>query len=136
MSKTKLEITEAVLKELSEYSEYHTLPIEQVVFNWWATGRSGQGLRLTDMGYQAFTQANIAHYKFPLFSNKTDYNSILNNPNSYTLSLSKKIKCPFYITKLNKAVVKSEPEIIIYDDKIAMWMTLYGTLQEYLDSVR
>jgi hypothetical protein len=28
----------------------------------------------------------------------------------------------------------TKPTIKIYDDKIAMMVTLYGTLQEYLDS--
>ena len=135
MSNPKLEITEAIFNELPLYSKYRSITVDKLVFYWWVGGRSGQGLRLKDDGYEAFTEAKIAHYKFPLFSNKTDYTRILNNPNSYTLSLSKKIKCPFYIIKLNKAV-KTEPEIIIYDDKIAMWMTIYGTLQEYLDSVR
>jgi hypothetical protein len=135
MSNIKLEITEAVFKELPEHSKHRSFTVDQSMFKWWVSGRGGQSLRLKDDGYEAFTEANIAHYKFPLFSKKTDLTGILNNPNGYTLSLNKKIKCPFYIIKLNKDV-KTEPEIIIYDDKIAMWMTIYGTLQEYLDSVR
>ena len=128
MSNTKLEITEAVFNELPEHSKHRSFTVDQSMFKWWVSGRGGQSLRLKDDGYEAFTEANIAHYKFPLFTNKTDYTSILNNPNSYTLSLNK-IKCPFYISRK-----KAEPEIILYDDKIAMWMTIYGTLQEYLDS--
>lgn len=135
MSKSKIEITEAVFNELPKYSKYRAFTLDQLSFHWWLGGRSGQGLRLSHDGYAAFTEANIAHYKFPLFSNKTDYTSILNNPNGYSLSLSKKIKCPFYIS-MSKKKTEEGNEIILYDDKIAMWMTLYGTLQEYLDSVR
>ena len=103
------------------------------MFKWWQGGRSSSSLRLSEEGFNAFTKAKIAYYEFPLFSNKTDISGILNNPSSYILSLSKKIKCPFYIMKLRKDA-KTEPTIRIYDDKIAMLMTLYGSLQEYLDS--
>ena len=133
MSKTKLEITEAVFNELPQYSKYRSITIEKLIFHWWIGGRSGQGLRLTHDGYQAFTEAKIAHYKFPLFSNKTDLATLANNPNMFTLALNKKIKCPFYIS-MPKNKTEAGNEIILYDDKIAMWMTLYGTLQEYLDS--
>lgn len=130
----RLEITKAVLKEIPvNLTEDHKLPIEQVMFKWWQGRRTGSGLRLTDEGFDAFTKAEIAYYEFPVFSSKTDIKGILNNPSSFILSLSKKIKCPFYIMKLRKDV-KSEPTIRIYDDKIAMLITLYGTLQEYLDS--
>jgi len=131
---SKLKITKAVLKEIpADLTEDHKLPIEQVVFKWWQGGRSSSSLRLSEEGFNAFTKAKIAYYEFPLFSNKTDISGILNNPSSYILSLSKKIKCPFYIMKLRKDA-KTEPTIRIYDDKIAMLMTLYGSLQEYLDS--
>lgn len=133
MSKTKLEITQAIFNELPQYSKYRSITIEKLVFHWWMGGRSGPGLRLTHDGYQAFTEANIAHYKFPLFSNKTDLSTVANNPNTFTLSLSKKIKCPFYVS-MPKLKTDAGPEIILYDDKIAMWMTLYGNLQEYLDA--
>lgn len=135
MSKSKLEITKAVFNELPEHSKHRGFTIEQSLFYWWVGGRSGQGLRLSHDGYAAFTEAKIAHYKFPLFSNKTDLAGILNNPGSYALSLNKKIKCPFYIS-MPKKKTEAGSEIILYDDRIAMWMTLYGTLQEYLDSVR
>jgi hypothetical protein len=133
MSKTKLEITEAVFNELPEHSKYRSFTVEQSMFKWWVSGRSGQGLRLSSVGYDAFTEASIAHYKFPLFSNKTDLTGVLNNPGSYALSLNKKIKCPFYILMPKKKTEEGN-QIILYDDKIAMWITLYGTLQEYLDS--
>lgn len=131
----KLKITQAVLKEIPhDLTEDHKLPIEDVVFNWWSSGRTGKSLRLSDAGYEAFTKAKIAHYDFPLISNNTNITSLLNNPSSFMLMLNKKIKCPFYITQATKDSKKALT-IRIYDDKIAMLMTLYGTLQEYLDSI-
>lgn len=128
----KLKITKAVLQEIpTDLTEDHKLPIEQVIFKWWQGGRSSNSLRLSDHGYEAFTKAKLAYYEFPLLSNKTDLTGLLNNPNSFILSLNKKIKCPFYIMKVTSG---SKSMIRIYDDKIAMLITLYGTLQEYLDS--
>ena len=133
MKRSKLEITKAVLKEIpSNLTDDHLLPIDKVVFNWWMGGRSGSGLRLSDVGFEAFTKARIACYEFPLISEKTDLNELMTNLNKFLLTLNKKIKCPFYLMASTKNNAK--PTIKIYDDKIAMMITLYGTLQEYLDS--
>ena len=59
MSNTKLEITEAVFKELPEHSKHRSFTVEQSMFKWWVSGRGGQSLRLKDDGYEAFTEANI-----------------------------------------------------------------------------
>jgi hypothetical protein len=133
MKRSKLEITKAVLKEIPhDLTTDHLLPIDKVVFNWWMGGRSGSGLRLSDAGFEAFTKAKIACYEFPLISEKTDLDELMTNLNKFVLTLNKKIKCPFYLMASKKNNAK--PTIKIYDDKIAMMVTLYGTLQEYLDS--
>lgn len=132
----KLTITKLVLNELPpEYTEDHKLPIDRVVFKWWQGGRSSSSLRLTDSGFEAFSKANIAYYEFPILSDKLNLADILNNTSRFTLTLNKKIRCPFYMSNVPKDSKKFIPTIRIYDDKIAMLMTLYGTLQEYLDSV-
>jgi hypothetical protein len=129
MKRSKLEITKAVLKEIPyNLTDDHILPIEKVMFKWWLSGGYGTGLRLSNLGFDAFTKAKITYYEFPLYSEKTNVTDLIHNPRKFTLMLSKRIKCPFYITDVNKPTIK------IYDDKIAMMVTLYGTLQEYLDS--
>jgi hypothetical protein len=128
MKRSKLEITKAVLKEIPyNLTDDHILPIEKVMFKWWLSGSYGTGLRLSNLGFDAFTKAKITYYEFPLYPEKT---KVKDYSRKFTLlcMLSKRIKCPFYITDVNK------PMIRIYDDKIAMMVTLYGTLQEYLDS--
>ena len=133
MNNSKLEITKAVLNEIPHnLTNDHALPIEKVIFKWWQGGRSGYGLRLSDEGFEAFTKAKIAYYEFPLLSDKTNLAQLLTNLNSFILTLNKKIKCPFYLMASKKNNTK--PTIKIYDDKIAMMVTLYGTLQEDLDS--
>ena len=135
MKRSKLEITKAVLNEIPHnLTDDHALPIDKVIFKWWQGGRSGYGLRLSDEGFEAFTKAKIAYYEFPLLSDKTNLAQLLANLNSFILTLNKKIKCPFYLDARVRNDKKTIPTIRIYDDKIAMMVTLYGTLQEYLDS--
>ena len=49
--------------------------------------------------------------------------------------LNKKIKCPYYMG-VNKDGKKSFPYIRFYDSKIAMMVSLYGNVNEYLDSIK
>ena len=123
----KQKITEAVLAEIPKtHRIYHELPIEQVIFKWWFTGRQ-EGLRLTDVGVTAFGLANIEFYDHDFSQDGQSYHSFI-------LALNKKIKCPYYLG------VKKVPEksfyIRVYDSKIAMMMKLYGNLQEYLESIK
>lgn len=129
--KSKEQVTKIVLSELSDSADnpWKDLPLDTLVFRWWVTGRAGFGLRLSDEGAKAFELANITFYDFPLGLSKDKTKS----PEVFVQELSKKIKCPYYIAT-NKAE-KKVPSIRIYDNKIAMMLTLYGTLREYLDSL-
>ena len=133
----KIQITKAILEQIPDhaFTEEYMIPFDKLIFKWWQGGRSSTSLRLTDSGFEAFSKANIAYYEFPILSDKLNLADILNNTNRFTLTLNKKIRCPFYILKVPKDSKKFIPTIRIYDDKIAMLMTLYGTLQEYLDSI-
>ena len=126
--KTKKEITELVLKELP-HLHWQEIPIDQVIYRWWMTGRGGYGLRLTDEGAGSFKEANLAYYEFPLGLTK-DKNT--KKPEHYVQELSKKIQCPYYIGVDKEK--KTPPYIRIYDHRIATILTLYGNLREYLDS--
>lgn len=127
--KTKREITEAVLSEL-EPSSWHEIPVDDVVFRWWMSGRSGFAMRLTDEGAKAFEKANIEYYEFPLEITKNGKAFV---PEVFVRELSNKIQCPYWLG-LNTKETGKKACIRIYDDKIAMVMSLYGTLREYLDS--
>lgn len=126
---TKQTITEAVLAEIPKsHRIYHELPIEDVMFKWWQTGRQA-GLRLTDEGVIAFQLAEITFYDHEFKQEGQSYHS-------FVLELTNKIKCPYYIgvNKVNKS--KKEFYLRIYDSKVAMMLGLYGNLQEYLNSVK
>ena len=128
--KTKLEITEALLLELKDNPDnpWRNLTADKVLFKWWMTGRSGFGLRLTDTGHKALSAAKIEFYEFPLDLEKNK--SAIKGWDPYIKKLSERINCPYYIGVKDKI-----PFIRIYNNKIAMMMTLYGNLSEYLDAL-
>jgi hypothetical protein len=124
----KHKITEAVLAEIPKsHRIYHELPIEDVIFKWWQTGRQ-EGLRLTDEGLLAFQLAEIEFYDYEFKQDGQSYHSFI-------LDLNKKIKCPYYIG-VNKKDKNKTFYIRLYDSKIAMMLGLYGNLREYLQSIK
>jgi len=134
--KTKPAITKAVLSQLkdSKYSEYSD---EKLYFAWWHTGRTGDSLRLTDEGALAFEEANITYYQFstPVDSRHTK----TFNPKKFLLTMSKKIKCPYWIGQTNQKDKKGRInqvslEVKVYDNQIAMMINLYGDIFEYLEN--
>jgi hypothetical protein len=50
--------------------------------------------------------------------------------------LNKKIHCPYYVGVRLDEKKKRHPYIRVYDHKIAMLMTLYGSINSYLASVK
>jgi len=135
--KTKTEIVKTILTETQDDPDFpwNNHEPDKLIFEWFVTGRRGEGLRLTDVGASAFTKANIAHYTFDL---KQDYKPFLpaKNWESYAMLLNKKIHCPYYIGVSIDEKKKKKPYIRVYDHKIAMLMTLYGTVDDYLESVK
>ncbi len=124
----KHQITEKVLAEIPKsHRIYHELPIETVIFKWWFTGRQ-DGLRLTDEGVTAFHLADIVFYDY-------DFKQEGQSWHSFILEVNKKIKCPYYLG-VNKDDKKKQPYIRLYDSKIAMLVSLYGNLKEYLESIK
>lgn len=121
-------ITEAVLAELPDQGK----PLDKIIQEWWMTGTSGDGLRLTAIGDLQFKLAEIEYYQCPI-QNKTVNR---NNYYSFIAELSKKIKCPYFLGVNKLEGQKAEPYIRLYDSKIAMMMTLYGDIHSYLESIK
>lgn len=132
--KTKTNITQLVMNELpdSEENIWKMLPVDALIFKWWVTGRGGSGLRLSDQGAQAFEIANIAHYEFPIELNK--FKSDI-EWEAFIRKLAKKLACPYYLNVYKKKENK-KPHLRIYNHKIAMMLTLYGSINEYMESVK
>lgn len=124
----KEKITEAVLAEIPKaLTSDHEYPLDKLVSKWWFTKRQN-GLRLTDDGVVAFTLAEIEYYDF-------DYQPNINGHYQFLVDLDKKIKCPYYLG-INKKTKPYKPFVRFYDSKIAMWLSLYGSLPEYLASIK
>jgi hypothetical protein len=133
--KSKEEITKAVLKEIPEGIVPSNIPIGDVVFKIWLTGRGGQGLRLSDEGLKLFDLAKLEYYDFELGLNpKTMHKKRIVAPEAFIQEIIKKIKCPYYLGVHKTRTRKGEPFIRVYDHKTAMMITMYGNLREYLDS--
>jgi len=138
--KSKQEITEAVLKELPP-GPWQKLSVDKLVFQWWQTGRGGQGLRLSNLGYLAFREAKIAGWDFEIKikpkSPKKKIGTVIRNTvaadQQFITELTKKVKCPYYIG-INKSENPPKAFIKIYDHKTAMMITLYGSLMDYLEA--
>jgi hypothetical protein len=134
--KTKTEIINTIVSLTKEDPDYKwkDTPVDKLIFNWFVTGRAGNGLRLTDAGKAAFEIANIAHYDFDFTPSKQMSNSA--NWGKFTMMLDKKVKCPYYIGVKLVDKGKKQPYIRLYDNKIAMMLSLYGDLQSYIESVK
>lgn len=121
----KQTITEAVMAEL----HIEDKPVDKIMFDWWMTGNTGEGLRLTPAGDKALRQADIEFYQCEIKIIGSTYYSFM-------VELSKKIKCPYFLGTEKIEGGKATPYIRLYDSKIAMMMTLYGDLRSYLDSIK
>lgn len=131
---SKEKITEIVLKNLPKQLNYNIddrYTPEDFISKWWYTGRSA-GLRLTEEGDRVFRLAEIEYFEYPV--GQLDYNYY-----GFVLDLNKKMTCPYYLG-LNihnkKQLTKGEAIIRLYDSRVAVMLNLYGSLKEYLDSVR
>lgn len=122
---TKRLITEAVLAQLPAQDS----TVDEVIFQWWMTGRQ-DGLRLTQMGDTAFRLAEIEFFNCP--AEKLPPGSWYN----FLIDMNKKMKCPYFLGSTKEEGKKAEAYLRIYDSKIAMMLTLYGNLQEYLESIK
>lgn len=142
MTYNKTAITKIVLKNLpSDNDVYSSLPIDKVIFRWFVGGRSGSSWQLKQEGEDCFQLAQISNYDYQLFPNGFKKTSI--KPIQLIQVLQKKLNCPFFIdiklkdivkTKMSEYYGKGEPYLRIYDDKLAMLISLYGSVEEYIKS--
>lgn len=126
MNKDKVKYTETLYQHLKEKLEPDT-NVNELYKRYWFTGRSTENLRLTDEGKNAFDVLDLEFYEFHLDATTERFSYL-------SVEIGKKIKTPFWIGFRNRYYKSAY--IRIYDSKIAMMITLYGSFKEYLDSVR
>lgn len=137
MNYNKEQITNIVLKNLPpEHNVYSDLPIDKVIFRWFVGGRSGSSWQLKQEGENCFQLAQIQHYDFNLFSGDK-IKKIKTQPAKLLKNLQKKISSPYTIClpiKDSEKLTKKIPVVRVYDDKLAMLISLYGDVEQYLGS--
>lgn len=134
-TKQKYQITDLLITTLKAKG----LPLKSEVVDimipfYWHAGRSGRSLRLTTWGRSAFTAAEIKGYDFPIsnaqYVDKTSMN-ILNES-------SKKISCPYYFwlktDAASNTAVTHVASVTVYDEKIAIMISIYGCLLQFLEN--
>jgi len=122
----KEKLTKVVLDNLPALNPWADKSLDQVVSQWYMARRSLSCYRLSDHGKLAFELADIQGYDFTIKCDKEIYHGMLHKG-----ILSKKIKCPYYLGfKTNRY---DSAYITVYDSKIAMMITLYGNVLEYLN---
>ena len=121
-------ITEAVLAELPNSHSVDS-SADSLMMRIWVSGRQ-DGLRLTEYGDFLFRMAEIEYYQcdFKLREGTSEH--------AYVMEINKKIKCPFYLGVNKIEGKKKQPYMRLYDSKIAMMVSLYGNVNEYLDSIK
>lgn len=132
LHKTKTDIVNLILSQykdiqVSPWKDYTT---DELIFHWFVTGRSGEGLRLTDSGNQALLSIGIEYYDFA-FSLKPPVRW-----NQFLLILDRKVKTLYYLGAKKIDNSGKNQYIRFYDSKIAMLVTLYGDLESYLSSLK
>lgn len=126
-------ITEIVIKELPDGHEDKLLTPDDLFIKYWITGRSGDVMRLTKQGYNAFVAAGLQEYSYNIYLRSLSHK--LNNikVNQLTLLMGKLLECPWYLTI---AVEPNEEgksfSLKIFDSKVAMMINLYGSVEDYL----
>ena len=104
--------------------EEQRISLESAIPSWWFNLRRNGGMRLTGLGYQAFSEdLELEHYSYEID------NPLLFNQQTI-LKLDRKMQMPYYIH-----AVKGVPKkIIFFGSKEAVMINLYGNLQQFLDN--
>ncbi len=124
----KSRITQAVLDQLPEQSQ---LDLTIAAKSWWVNIRNDGGLRLTEVGKLYFALAEIEYFDLPLDYKK----SITKNQttwNAFLMELNHKLTCPYYLGKN----IAGGAHIRLYDSKVAMMISLYGDVYDYVKSTK
>ena len=126
--KIKLRITESVITELGDSQ----LTLEQAMREWWLNIRQSGGFRLTPQGDVAFTRADIEHFTFEVFKKEARTLSDKVNVLQFMLDIDKYLDVPYYFYRGEG----KRPHLRVYDEGIAIMASLYGTVEEYIESVK
>lgn len=123
----KHKLTATIFENIpDEVNPWRDRTLDSLISDWWMTKRASACYRLSDSGKLAFQLAEIQGYEFPLqLTQQDEYTKLFRRG-----MLSKKINCPYFIGLKNSSIKSAY--IIVYDSRVAMMITLYGNLLDYL----
>ena len=118
----KLVLTTALVEQLDPELG---ITVDNALNHWWQNLRAGGGLRLTDVGYQAFTELlKLEHYDYKLDPFDLDSRLII--------AMDRRLQHPYYITIKKKMPI----QIVFFSNKEAMMANLYGNIRKFIDNYR
>ena len=101
------------------------ITFEDAYNHWWHNLRSGGGMRLTKIGYDAFTKLlKLEHYDYNL--KPFDLNSKL------IIAMDRRLQQPYYIVTKKMMPV----QIIFFGSKEAMMANLYGNIKKFIENYK
>lgn len=117
----KIEITKKVLEIIKP--DYDHELFQRALTLWWTNNRkkNNGGLRLTDVGFGCFQQADVKMFKVQF--EKIEHSLT----NKMVIWLDNYIDCPFYIT---------QNEIYVSSEKMAVQLVLFGGDVKHFVSVK
>jgi hypothetical protein len=116
----KLKITKKILSLL--VSDFPPDDLDTALYRWWRNPRTDAGLRLTELGAMKFDAAGIEYTEF--FYNGNIYNS------KNLLKLSRLLESPYHLSPSGAGMA-----VRIYDERIVTLIILYGSLEDYINSL-
>ena len=119
----KLTLTQQLVENLSADS---AVSVATAMSTWWFNRRKTGGMRLTGPGYAVLVQQlDLVTYEFDI-PNPLELNQ------RRLLDLDRKLQMPYYISA-TKGIPK---KIIMFGSHEAVWVNLYGNLEQFLDNYR
>ena len=125
MPNRKLDIVQALMPTVPlPYQQ----SIESAMKTWWVNIRRDGGMRLTDLGYEVMH--DLLHLESWELDLRDQERQIFTK--RLILDLDRKLEWPYYIQVNIKRKVR---RIVFFGSREAMMATLYGDLQQWLDSL-
>ena len=106
--------------------ETDRVPVDTALPAWWFNIRRTGGMRLTGIGYDVLSRRlDLEHYEYAITDPLTFNKRLM-------LKLDRKMQMPYYIHTA-KGIPK---KIIMFGSHEAVWVNLYGNLEQFLDNYR
>lgn len=126
----KTAMTEAVLAELPTKQRPS---LEDALKIWWLNIRQQGGFRLSDHGDAAFQLAEIEYNNYEYSTTNIDRNKNVKPAwTKIVLDIDQILNVPYYFYRGDKKQIM----IRVYDSKTSMLVSLYGSFEEYIESVK